>query len=714
MTEDEPTEREATDDESAVVSGDEVGRGSGDGYVPVNRREFMQLGLAGAAVDSDLLDLAFGTASADSALQQADQTRDRAAAVANQGFLPVVAEAVSVRGLPLQTSHFSPTLPDGRLSVRKRAVPLQFDPLSIRELVTPQTTGTGPTANPTTWRNWLGDYETSSALEINLADDSTRRKLVESVNTYQTLDYRAVGSGHSHSEAAKPEKYFTDVKSLSGLLDMPALKPPDADYWDDHDVDRNKLVRVKAGTILKDLNRNLLDDTGLALPNMGSWDGQTMAGAINTSTHGTGLGLGTFADLVRSVEIVTVPESQVRSGDPQTRMLRIEPSNGPTDPVAFAKRGDEHFTELVQDTDLFRSVVVGYGSMGIAHSYILELRASYWLHEDNSISQWKSFDPVQQAKGNRHFNVLVDLIEPQLGGTTTPKCLLRKRNFADAKGRTPTERSNAANSIEYHVDQLLDAWKGINNVKQAVDAIEDSYEQLVSFDVLNLAGYDPPFEGGRDESAWYIALRRKKDKNPGKIPPDPPMDAITTEVAVPVNKLEAAVDRVIRIVQNNYRFFPAPLGIRFTDESEQYFSPEYGRPIAMLEFIIPQPDKLQKAFDNVKIKKNTDWTDVGPVYTKPKKIFYQKLKKISYVTGRLRHFTEVSEARKELRKVEQALVRDFDGRPHMGKFNTVRTGSGKQYMRPQQLYPESETWRDVQAYLSRFGTFDGEFTRRKT
>lgn len=712
---DSPSSSPDETQDSSSAAGPDLSLGE---YLPVNRREFMQLGLLGGAIESDLLDLVVDTAYADTAsdgsTRNITRSSTRPTPSDRRDYFPIVSEAVSVHGLPRQTAHFSRTLPDGRLSIRHRAAPLQFEPLSVRELLTPQTTGTGPTANPTTWTNWLGDYANSSALEIDIGSGSQRRKLVESVNTYQTLHYRGVGSGHSHSEAARPETYFTDVKSLSGLMNMPSIRPPDDDFWDEHDVERDHLVRVKAGTVLKDLNRNLLSGTGLALPNMGSWDGQTLAGAINTSTHGTGLGLGTFADLVRAVEVITVPESQLESGRPLTRMLRIEPTDGVTDPETFAQNGHDHYAGLVQNDDLFHSVVVGYGSMGIVHSYILELRDSYWLHEDNWISQWGGFDPVHLADTNRHFNFLVDLIEPQLTGTTSPRCLLRTRNVADANGRSPTERANVANAIEQHVNDMLDSWKDIDNVRDAVNAIEDTYEELLSIDILSLAGYDPPFVGGRHESAWYIALRRKKDTDPNKIPPEPPMDAITTEVAVPLDKLGAAVDRVIQFVQNNYRFFPAPLGVRFTDGSPHVFSPEYERPTAMLEFIIPQPDKLQQEFDAVDIKKDGNLLKPGTVYVKPKKIFYQKLKKISYVTGRLKHFLEVDEARKEMRKIEQSLVRSYGGRPHMGKSNTVDTSSGKPYMRPQNMYPEYDKWLDAQTYLGQFGTFDGEFTRRKT
>ena len=72
-----------------------------------------------------------------------------------------------------------------------------------------------------------------------------------------------------------------------------------------------------AGTRLRDLNR-ALDALGVALPNLGDIDAQTIAGAIATGTHGTGLGLYGIAAAVVGVEIATA------SGE----VLRCVPGDG--------------------------------------------------------------------------------------------------------------------------------------------------------------------------------------------------------------------------------------------------------------------------------------------------------------------------------------------------------------------------------------------------
>ncbi len=90
----------------------------------------------------------------------------------------------------------------------------------------------------------------------------------------------------------------------------------------------------------------------MGLPNAGTFDGQTLAGAISTGTHGTGFAAGSLADLVVSLDIVTVTQNE--DGSPDVRMRRIEPSAGVTDPAAFERDQDDHGMVLEQDDALFQ------------------------------------------------------------------------------------------------------------------------------------------------------------------------------------------------------------------------------------------------------------------------------------------------------------------------------------------------------------------------
>jgi FAD-linked oxidoreductase len=99
---------------------------------------------------------------------------------------------------------------------------------------------------------------------------------------------KAVGSGHSFTSAAATNGRMIRLENLNGILH----------------VDRATCqVTVGAGTRLSELN-TLLDAEGLALANLGDIAYQTVAGAISTSTHGTGKALTGLAGQVVAMKLV--------------------------------------------------------------------------------------------------------------------------------------------------------------------------------------------------------------------------------------------------------------------------------------------------------------------------------------------------------------------------------------------------------------------------
>ena len=119
------------------------------------------------------------------------------------------------------------------------------------------------------------------------ADEAALATLVRDAHI-QGRAVRVVGSGHSFTGAAVSNDVMVRIGRLSGI----------------RSVDRDGMtVTVGAGTPLWRLNE-LLHGEGLALPNLGDIAYQTVAGAISTSTHGTGVGLGGLATQVRGMRLV--------------------------------------------------------------------------------------------------------------------------------------------------------------------------------------------------------------------------------------------------------------------------------------------------------------------------------------------------------------------------------------------------------------------------
>lgn len=98
---------------------------------------------------------------------------------------------------------------------------------------------------------------------------------------------KVIGGGHSFTDAAMTDGHLLSLDAMNQVLS----------------VDGND-VTVQAGIRLRDLNRELFD-RGLALPNLGDIDRQSIAGSTATATHGTGIGLGNLSTTIVGLEIVT-------------------------------------------------------------------------------------------------------------------------------------------------------------------------------------------------------------------------------------------------------------------------------------------------------------------------------------------------------------------------------------------------------------------------
>jgi FAD-linked oxidoreductase len=137
------------------------------------------------------------------------------------------------------------------------------------------------------WRNWAGNQV---AHPQSIESPRNVGELAEVVAQASALGQKikAVGSGHSFTSAAATDGRMLRLENLRGITH----------------VDREKnQVTVGAGTRLSDLN-TLLHAEGLALANMGDIAYQTVAGAISTSTHGTGKALTGLAGQVVAMTMV--------------------------------------------------------------------------------------------------------------------------------------------------------------------------------------------------------------------------------------------------------------------------------------------------------------------------------------------------------------------------------------------------------------------------
>lgn len=139
-----------------------------------------------------------------------------------------------------------------------------------------------------TWKNWAGTVMSkpeSFELPQTLQDV---KKLVDHCRA-AGKKMRVVGAGHSFTPLVATSEVLVSMEHLTGLDSI------------DHDQNR---VTFWAGTSLKDVG-NLLDKQGYAMENLGDINVQSIAGAIGTGTHGTGITYGSISTQVASITLIT-------------------------------------------------------------------------------------------------------------------------------------------------------------------------------------------------------------------------------------------------------------------------------------------------------------------------------------------------------------------------------------------------------------------------
>ncbi len=182
-----------------------------------------------------------------------------------------------------------------------------------------------------TWRNWAGNQK-ANPLSIEAPKSVSELSAIVSRASGRGQKVKAVGSGHSFTSAAATNGRMIRLENLSGILHI------------DH---ASSQVTVGAGTRLSDLNM-LLHTEGLALANLGDIAYQTVAGAISTSTHGTGKALTGLAGQVVAMKLI----------------------NGQGEIIECSKSVNPHIFDVAR---------VSVGALGIITEYTLQAVPSFRL-----------------------------------------------------------------------------------------------------------------------------------------------------------------------------------------------------------------------------------------------------------------------------------------------------------------------------------------------
>ena len=174
---------------------------------------------------------------------------------------------------------------------------------------------TGTCKDNVEWHNWLGNIK---YVVPKYFVPATRQDLVSILQAAeaQGKKVKAYGSGWSYEDCAASEDWLVDIWELHDkvnfLTDEGTGRAILTPTWRDRQfgASAEKIYHVEAGITVYNLNKRLQED-GLALLTLGGSQGQTLAGAISTSTHGSDLDQPPLPEVVQAIHLVTTGGREV-------------------------------------------------------------------------------------------------------------------------------------------------------------------------------------------------------------------------------------------------------------------------------------------------------------------------------------------------------------------------------------------------------------------
>ncbi|QKG84184.1 FAD-binding protein [Kroppenstedtia pulmonis] len=207
----------------------------------------------------------------------------------------------------------------------------------------------------TTWKNWSRSVQCSPE---RIAYPSSVEEVVEIVKQARrkSRSIRIVGSGHSFTPLVQTNEILLSLDRLQGLIS----------------VDKG-IATVWGGTKLKALGEELLA-AGWSQESLGDINSQSIAGAISTGTHGTGVRFGSISSQVVGITLVTA------AGD----LVECSPD---------------------QNQDIFKAAQLSLGALGIIIKVRLRVLPKFRLYYQSCrLSLQHTLESLDELKQkHRHF-----------------------------------------------------------------------------------------------------------------------------------------------------------------------------------------------------------------------------------------------------------------------------------------------------------------------
>ena len=175
---------------------------------------------------------------------------------------------------------------------------------------------------------------------------------------------RAIGGGWSFSRVPATGGRVLNTKNLNSVFSLSERRISEA-----YSGTKDGLFLVQCGTGIAELNKYLETRKGRALKTTGASNGQTIAGALSTGTHGSAFDFGAITEYVVALHLIVGPD----------RHVWLERASYP---VIADSLPDELGAELIRDDKLFNAALVSFGSFGVIHAVVIETEEIFLLEKD--------------------------------------------------------------------------------------------------------------------------------------------------------------------------------------------------------------------------------------------------------------------------------------------------------------------------------------------
>ncbi|RMI27638.1 D-arabinono-1,4-lactone oxidase [Nocardia stercoris] len=348
------------------------------------------------------------------------------------------------------------------------------------------------------WRNWAGNQECRPAVT---ASPATRSDVALEVTRAAAAGQvvRVAGASHSFTDAVATDGALLSLHKCNRVLEIdPATHR----------------IRVEAGITLRELNR-VMAENGLAFPNLGDIEAQSIAGATATGTHGTGVRLQNLSAALVSIELVTADGSTIE-------------------------------VNADQDADIWRAARVSIGALGVVTAVTVQAVPAFTLEAVDRPMAIEDIlgDLDELLTANDHFQLFTF--------AHSPLAMTSARNRVDRPAQ-PMSRARAWVEDELVQNHLL---RAVSELGRRAPRTNAPLQRIGS----RMAGYSHRVD--RSDRIFTTTFR---------------VPFVEMEYAIPREHTAAAVREIRELARRPEFNVTFPIEVRWVAPDDAYLSPAGGR-----------------------------------------------------------------------------------------------------------------------------------------